>query len=153
MELLDRDIKRWAGVIERAKFPNNRRRGNRAGQAARTEGSVMTNLDIGLIGYGEVGKIFGNELRAKGVSWIGAWDVKFADAAAGSAERRHAQAHRVVACESARELCSKAQLIISAVTASNTPEVAKEAARWIGRGATFLDFNSASPGTSGKPQH
>jgi len=107
----------------------------------------MTNLDIGLIGYGEVGKIFGNELRAKGVSWIGAWDVKFADAAAGSAERRHAQAHGVVACESARELCSKAQLIISAVTASNTLEVAKEAARWIGRGATFLDFNSASPGT------
>lgn len=107
----------------------------------------MTNLDIGLFGYGEVGKIFGNELHARGVSWIGAWDIKFADAAAGSAERRHAQAHGVVACESARELCSKAQLIISAVTASNTLAVAKDAARWIGRGATFLDFNSASPGT------
>lgn len=107
----------------------------------------MTNLDIGLIGYGEVGKIFGSDLHARGVSWIGAWDIKFADAAAGSAERRHAQVHGVVACESARELCSKAQLIISAVTASSTLEVAREAARWIGRGATFLDFNSASPGT------
>ena len=37
--------------------------------------------------------------------------------------------------------------IISAVTASNTLEVAQEAARLMQRGATFLDLNSASPGT------
>lgn len=30
----------------------------------------MINLDVGLIGYGEVGKIFPNGLKAKGLSWI-----------------------------------------------------------------------------------
>ena len=107
----------------------------------------MANLDVGVIGYGEVGKIFSNALRAKGVAWVGAWDVKFADALMGGAQRLHAQAHGVVACESARHVCSKANLIISAVTASNTLEVAQEAARLMQRGATFLDLNSASPGT------
>ena len=45
---------------------------------------------IGLIGYGEVGKIFSNALRAKGVAWVGAWDIKFADALMGGAQRLHA---------------------------------------------------------------
>jgi len=107
---------------------------------------MMTKLDVGLIGYGEVGKIFSNELKAKGAAWVGAWDIVFGDALMGGAQRLHAQAHGVVACESARHLCSKASLIISAVTASNTLAVAQEAARLMPRGATFLDLNSASPG-------
>lgn len=107
----------------------------------------MTNLDVGVIGYGEVGRIFASALKAKGVAWVGAWDLKFADATLGAADRRHAQSHGVIACESARHLCSKANLIISAVTASNTLEVAQETARLMQRGATFLDLNSASPGT------
>jgi 3-hydroxyisobutyrate dehydrogenase-like beta-hydroxyacid dehydrogenase len=44
-------------------------------------------------------------------------------------------------------LCAQADLVISAVTASNTLAVAQEAARHIRRGAVFLDLNSASPGT------
>lgn len=105
----------------------------------------MTNLDIGLLGYGEVGKLFGSELRARAVSWVGAWDIKFADAAAGDADRRHAQTRGVIACETARELCSKAQIIISAVTQAHALEAAQEGARWIGRGATYIDFNGTSP--------
>ncbi|MBC7709110.1 MAG: DUF1932 domain-containing protein [Rhizobacter sp.] len=107
----------------------------------------MTKLDVGLIGYGEVGKIFSNGLKAKGTSWVGAWDIIFGDALFGGAQRLHAQAHGVVACESARQLCSKANLIISAVTASNTLSVAQEVARSIRPGTVFLDLNSASPGT------
>jgi 3-hydroxyisobutyrate dehydrogenase-like beta-hydroxyacid dehydrogenase len=105
----------------------------------------VSKLDIGLIGYGEVGKIFSNELKAKSVAWVGAWDVKFADVVMGGAQRLHAQAHGVIACESARHLCSKANLVISAVTASNSLAVAQEAARVIQRGALFLDLNSVSP--------
>jgi len=105
----------------------------------------MTNLDIGLIGYGEVGKIFGNDLRARGVAWVGAWDTRFADAAQSADDRRHAQARGVIACDSSRHLCGKANLIISAVTAANSLEAAREAARWIGRGATYIDLNPASP--------
>lgn len=59
----------------------------------------------------------------------------------------HAQAHGVIACESARHLCLKANLIISAVTASNTLPVAQEIERFIRPGTVFLDMNSASPGT------
>ena len=60
------------------------------------------NLNVGLIGYGEVGKIFSNALKAKGVAWVGAWDVIFGDAVFGGAQRLHATAHGVEACESAR---------------------------------------------------
>jgi len=107
----------------------------------------MTNLDIGLIGYGEVGKIFSNAFKAKGLNWVGAWDIVFGDALFGGAQRLHAQAHGVIACESARHLCLKANLIISAVTASNTLDVAQEIGRYIRPGTIFLDLNSASPGT------
>lgn len=113
----------------------------------------MTNLDVGLIGYGEVGKIFSNGFKAKGLNWVGAWDVIFGDAMFGGAQRLHAQAHGVIACESARHVCLKANLIISAVTASNTLDVAQEIARFIRPGTVFLDMNSASPGTKIAASH
>lgn len=105
------------------------------------------NPDIGVIGYGEVGKTFALGLKAKGIAWFGAWDLKFTAPATREAERGHAAAHGVEACESAAALCSRATLILSAVTASNTLAVAQEAARHIKPGAFFLDLNSASPGT------
>ena len=108
------------------------------------------NLNVGLIGYGEVGKIFSNGLKAKGLSWVGAWDVIFGDALLGGAQRLHATAHGVEACESASVVCAKATLIMSAVTASNTLAVAQEIARTIRPGTVFLDLNSASPGTKQK---
>lgn len=107
----------------------------------------MTHLEVGLIGYGEVGKVFANGFKAKGMRWVGAWDLKFADAVLGGAQRLQAQAHQVVACDSTRQLCERANLILSAVTASNTLAVAQEAARAIRPGTVFLDLNSASPGT------
>ena len=110
----------------------------------------MMNLDVGLIGYGEVGKIFSNGLKAKGLAWVGAWDIVFGDALLGGAQRLHATAHGVEACESASFVCAKATLIMSAVTASNTLAVAKEISRTLRPGTVFLDLNSASPGTRQK---
>jgi 3-hydroxyisobutyrate dehydrogenase-like beta-hydroxyacid dehydrogenase len=104
-------------------------------------------LDIGLVGYGEVGKIFASGLKAKTGRWVGAWDLKFAEAATREAERGHASSHGVEPCESAAALCAKSNLIISAVTASNTLAVAQQVAPHIKPGTLFLDFNSASPGT------
>jgi 3-hydroxyisobutyrate dehydrogenase-like beta-hydroxyacid dehydrogenase len=103
--------------------------------------------DIGLIGYGEVGKIFGLGLKAASGRLVYAWDLKFADAQLRADELRHAAEHGIGACASAAELCARSALIISAVTASNTLVVAQEAARSIRPGAVFLDLNSASPGT------
>jgi 3-hydroxyisobutyrate dehydrogenase-like beta-hydroxyacid dehydrogenase len=106
---------------------------------------------IGLIGYGEVGKIFSAGLQAKpGVQAVGAWDVKFASAALGAQEQAHAAQAGVTAYTSARALCEATgagALVISAVTASNTLAVAAEVAQYLQPGSVFLDLNSASPGT------
>lgn len=108
----------------------------------------MTSRHIGLVGYGEVGKIFGAGLRPQdGVAAVSAWDLKFAEDASRAREIAHAADAGIVAQPSMQALCAQADLVISAVTASNTLAVAQEAARLIRRGAIFLDLNSASPGT------
>ena len=103
---------------------------------------------IGLIGYGEVGKTFGAGLRAQ-VEAIAAWDLKFAAADPGVAEaqRTHASGAGVRASDAMARLCENADLLISAVTASSTLAVAKEAAAHLRPGTVFLDLNSASPQT------
>ncbi|MHB1199217.1 MAG: NAD(P)-dependent oxidoreductase [Polaromonas sp.] len=108
----------------------------------------MKTERIGLIGYGEVGKIFSAGLKGKpGVAVMAAWDVKLANPATQAAELAHAAKAGVVAQPSARALCEASDLVISAVTASSTLAVAQEAAQFIRPGAFFLDLNSASPGT------
>jgi 3-hydroxyisobutyrate dehydrogenase-like beta-hydroxyacid dehydrogenase len=108
----------------------------------------MNLSSIGIIGYGEVGKIFAAGLQTKaGVSDVRAWDLKFNDEASGGVEWAHASAAGVQACASMQALCEASSLIISAVTASNTLAVAQEAALSIRAGTVFLDVNSASPGT------
>ena len=103
---------------------------------------------IGLIGYGEVGRTFSIGLKHKpGVVASGAWDLKFADPETRNAQLDHCSLHRVTAHGSMRELCEASDLIISAVTASNTLAVAQEAAHSIRAGSVFLDLNSASPRT------
>ena len=103
--------------------------------------------DIGLIGYGEVGRIFSRGLQQPGGRPVHAWDLQFADPGVRDAALQHARDHGVQACASAAALCSASSLVISAVTASNTLAVAQEAARHLRPGTFFLDLNSASPGT------
>ncbi|HUR89630.1 MAG TPA: DUF1932 domain-containing protein [Ramlibacter sp.] len=106
----------------------------------------MNPKRVGLIGYGEVGKTFSSGLKDR-VDSMGAWDLKFAQAQAREAELTHAKGVGVIAHGSMRQLCEAADLVISAVTASNTLVVAQEAAQFIKPGTVFLDLNSASPGT------
>jgi 3-hydroxyisobutyrate dehydrogenase-like beta-hydroxyacid dehydrogenase len=111
----------------------------------------MNVRNIGLVGYGEVGKIFGAGLKDRpGVTAIGAWDLHFADPATKAGETAHAGGAGITAHPSMQSLCASSGLIISAVTASNTLAVAQEAAAHIRPGAVFLDLNSASPGTKQK---
>jgi hypothetical protein len=103
---------------------------------------------IGLIGYGEVGKIFcAGLLKQPGVTGVGAWDLKFAQAATQATERAHAAQAGIDAHGCMQALCEDSELILSAVTASATLAVAQEAAAFIRPGTIFLDLNSASPGT------
>ncbi|MDI1275410.1 NAD(P)-dependent oxidoreductase [Polaromonas sp.] len=101
---------------------------------------------VGMIGYGEVGKIFTAGLKDK-VAGVSAWDLIFDVPALRDAQRAHAAQAGVAACASMAALCERADLIISAVTASSTLAVAQAAAAHIRPGAVFLDLNSASPGT------
>jgi len=107
---------------------------------------TMQFQHLGLIGYGEVGKIFSAGLKPR-VSTVSAWDLKFAQRAKQAEQHTHAAQAGVHACEAMAELCGRCDFIISAVTASNTLAVAQEAAPHLRAGTVFLDLNSASPGT------
>ena len=102
---------------------------------------------IGLVGYGEVGKILTAALVGREVAWVGAWDVLFADPASAAPLKANAATAGVDAVASMAALTARADVIISAVTASQAWSVADEAARTIRRGAWFMDLNSCSPGT------
>ena len=110
----------------------------------------MSSIDpkhwhVGLVGYGEVGRILAEDLRAQGVT-VSAHDLKLAQPATAAALREHATAHGVSLATSHAELAARADFIVSAVTASQTVAVAHACAPAVQPGAWFLDFNSASPG-------
>ncbi len=99
---------------------------------------------VGLVGYGEVGRILAEDLRKRAVA-VAAYDIKLGTS--GDVPlRQHAAQHDVSLADSHAELASHADFIISAVTASQTVAVAESCAPAITRHAFFLDFNSASPG-------
>jgi 3-hydroxyisobutyrate dehydrogenase-like beta-hydroxyacid dehydrogenase len=99
---------------------------------------------VGLIGYGEVGRILAEDLRQAGVR-VSAYDIKLGDERAQPL-RDHAAGIGVTLTASHAELAAQADFIVSAVTASQDIAVAEACAPAIKRGAWFLDFNSASPG-------
>ncbi len=97
----------------------------------------MQFSQIGLIGYGEVGKTFALGLLEKpGVTQVSAWDLKFEASTpwgVQEAEKAHASQHNIQAVGAMAALCAQSQFIISAVTASNTLSVAQQAAQSIGQ--------------------
>jgi 3-hydroxyisobutyrate dehydrogenase-like beta-hydroxyacid dehydrogenase len=110
----------------------------------------MSSIDpkhwhVGLVGYGEVGRILAEDLRALGVA-VSAYDLKLDQPATAAAMRDHAATHGVSLASNPAELSARADFIVSAVTASQTVAVAHACAPAVQPGAWFLDFNSASPG-------
>jgi 3-hydroxyisobutyrate dehydrogenase-like beta-hydroxyacid dehydrogenase len=100
--------------------------------------------NIGLVGYGEVGRILAEDLRKQDVR-VAAYDLKLGTDQAG-ALRDHAAAHGVALAACHADLAAQADFIVSAVTASQAVPVAQACAPAVKAGAWFLDFNSASPG-------
>jgi len=106
------------------------------------------SITLGIVGYGEVGGIFGRGLRTQqGIDAVWVWDLRFVDPEHGAAARLQAEADGMRVASGMQALCAAADLTISAVTASNTLAVAEEAARHARPSTRFLDLNSASPGT------
>jgi 3-hydroxyisobutyrate dehydrogenase-like beta-hydroxyacid dehydrogenase len=99
---------------------------------------------IGLVGYGEVGRILAEDLRKDGIT-VSAYDIKL-----GGAQARPLQDHAagigVTLAASHADLAAKSDFIVSAVTASQAVPVAQACAPAVKKGAWYLDVNSASPG-------
>ncbi|HMW22428.1 MAG TPA: DUF1932 domain-containing protein [Burkholderiaceae bacterium] len=100
---------------------------------------------IGLVGYGEVGRILAEDLRAQGCT-VSAYDRKLDATDTAPALRAHALNHGVALADDAADLARDADFIVSAVTASQAVAVAEACAAGLKPGAFFLDVNSASPG-------
>ena len=100
---------------------------------------------IGLVGYGEVGRILAEDLRAQGCT-VSAYDRKLDAADTAPALRVHALDNGVALADDPADLARDADLIVSAVTASQAVAVAEACATGLKPGAFFLDVNSASPG-------
>ena len=100
---------------------------------------------IGLVGYGEVGRILAEDLRACGVANVLAHDTKLGGPHAGPL-RAHAAQYGVRLTATHAELAAVSDLVVSAVTASQAVPVAEACAPALRAGAWFLDLNSASPG-------
>jgi 3-hydroxyisobutyrate dehydrogenase-like beta-hydroxyacid dehydrogenase len=81
------------------------------------------------------------------VAWVGTWDRLLRDPAQGPVMRAHASRAGVEPAASLAALLERADVVISAVTASQAHAVAVEAAPSIRPGTWFVDLNSASPGT------
>jgi len=100
---------------------------------------------VGLVGYGEVGRILAEDLRKQQIR-VAAYDIKLRSDQAGQPLREHASKHGVALCASHADLAASSDFLVSAVTASQAVAVAEACAKGINKGAWFLDFNSASPG-------
>jgi 3-hydroxyisobutyrate dehydrogenase-like beta-hydroxyacid dehydrogenase len=99
---------------------------------------------IGVVGYGEVGRILAEDLRKQDLR-VSAYDTKLENGG-GAALRDHAAAHGVTLAPSHAGLAKQADFIVCAVTASQTLPAAQACVPGLRPQAWFLDFNSASPG-------
>jgi 3-hydroxyisobutyrate dehydrogenase-like beta-hydroxyacid dehydrogenase len=104
---------------------------------------------LAIIGFGEAGGIFGEDFARRGI------DVSVFDTLLNSKGHRpqmlaKARACGVRAANNFEDCVRDAELVISAVTASSTLDVAKKAAALVHAGQIFLDINSVSPETKRK---
>lgn len=101
---------------------------------------------IALIGFGEVGGIFGHDFAAGGFS-VSVFDILLDAEPSRMAMLAKAKNAGVRACDSLEEAIRGADLVISAVTASAAADLAKSAAACLRPEQTYMDINSVSPET------
>ena len=105
-----------------------------------------TSRNVALVGYGEVGGIFGAALAQAGAR-VTAYDILASDAAWLAKARERAQAAGVALATSNAGAVSGADLVVCAVTAAQARNAGEEIARSVSKGAFVVDVNSASPQT------
>jgi 3-hydroxyisobutyrate dehydrogenase-like beta-hydroxyacid dehydrogenase len=101
---------------------------------------------IALIGFGEVGGIFGHDFAASGLG-VSTFDILLNEEPSRAAMLAKAKSANVRACDTLEGAVRGADLVISAVTASSAADVAGSAATFLCGGQIYLDLNSVSPDT------
>ena len=101
---------------------------------------------IAMVGFGEAGSILGAELVAKGREVV-TYDILLNVPAARSAMLEKARQARVSTADTFDAAVKDADLVISAVTATSSGDVARSASKALRAGQIFLDINSCSPVT------
>lgn len=100
---------------------------------------------VAIIGFGEAGMILGTDLAAAGCE-VATYDILLDAPQSRAAMRAKAERARVRAADTLGDAVKDTQLVISAVTASSSGDVASLAARNMRSGQVFLDINSVAPG-------
>jgi 3-hydroxyisobutyrate dehydrogenase-like beta-hydroxyacid dehydrogenase len=101
---------------------------------------------IAIIGFGEAGSILGTDLAKSGHD-VATYDILVDSRTTRAALLERARRAGVRPADSIASCVAGAQLVISAVTATASGEVAKAAARSLTPGQFFLDINSVAPAT------
>jgi len=101
---------------------------------------------IALLGFGEVGGIFGHDFAAAGLR-VSTFDILLHAESSHSAMLAKAKSANVRPCDTLEAALCGADLVISAVTASSATGVAGSAAPFLNGGQIYLDLNSVSPET------
>ena len=104
---------------------------------------------IAIIGFGEVGGIFGNDLAKQGIK-VSVFDILITSPSHRQHMLAKAENCGVIAAENLPACLRQADLVLSAVTASSALEVATEVGQLLRAGQIFLDLNSISPDTKRK---
>ena len=97
------------------------------------------------IGFGEAGGLLAEGLVGAGAKVTAAYDILIDNPAKAPALIAKAGKIGVSAAKSARDAIQGAELIIAAVTCSDSPAAAESVAMAIAPGQTYLDINSTSP--------
>jgi 3-hydroxyisobutyrate dehydrogenase-like beta-hydroxyacid dehydrogenase len=97
------------------------------------------------IGFGEAGQAIASGLREAGVESIAAWDILFPKDE-GAALREAGETIGARLASSAADAVANSDIIVSAVTAGSSIDVAQSVAPHISGNPYFLDVNSVAPG-------
>jgi 3-hydroxyisobutyrate dehydrogenase-like beta-hydroxyacid dehydrogenase len=109
--------------------------------------AAATRISIGLLGYGEAGKILSEEFARHSRAAVRAYDILFLAPAFFAQNAQAAASIGVTAVAGLDAFSSECEIIISVVTADEAVPAAEAAAKYLKAGQLFLDFNSVAPAT------
>jgi 3-hydroxyisobutyrate dehydrogenase-like beta-hydroxyacid dehydrogenase len=108
--------------------------------------SAINLRKIAMVGCGEAGSILGEDLAAAGREVI-TYDILLDEPASRGPMLEKARRARLLTADSFDVAVREVDMVISAVTASSSSEVAANAGKVLRAGQIFLDINSCSPAT------